>query len=114
MSLPTEDRRVVTDQGTAFTGREFKNFCGRLNIDLLFGTPNLHTRTGLVERIGSFKRIIKALLPEKVGPKDYLRRDSGNLRLTPQIKLTPFELQFGRRPNKELSDLVAKGISFSD
>ena len=25
--------KIVTDQGTVFTGREFKRFCGRLNIE---------------------------------------------------------------------------------
>ena len=66
-------KEIVTDQDTSFTGREFKNFCGRLNIDLLFGTPNLHTRTGLVERtIGSIKQIMKALLLEKIGLKEAL------------------------------------------
>ena len=40
-------------------------------------------------------------------------RALGNLRLTPhsKIKITPFELHFGRRPNTELRNLVAKGIS---
>ena len=49
-------KKIITRQGTAFTGKEFRKFCGKLNIELKFGTPNLHTRTGLVERtIGSLK-----------------------------------------------------------
>ena len=106
--------RIVTDQGTAFTGQGFKKFCGRLNIDLLYSTPNIHTRTGLVERtIGSLKQLIKAFLSEGVGLKEALIRALGNLRLTPhsKIKITPFELHFGRRPNTELRNLMAKGIS---
>ena len=60
--------RIVTDQGTAITGKEFRKFCGKLNVGLKFGTPNLHARTGLVERtISSMKQIFKALAPEKIG-----------------------------------------------
>ena len=36
--------KIVTDQGTAFTGKRFRQFCGRYNIDLEFGTQDLHTR----------------------------------------------------------------------
>ena len=106
--------RIITDQGTAFTGNEFKRFCGRLNIDLWYSTPNLHTRTGSVERtIGSLKHLMKAFLSEGFGIKEALNTALGNLRLTPhsKIKLTPFELHFGRRPNTALRNLVAKGIS---
>ena len=89
-----------------------------MNIDLLYGTPNIHTRTGLVERtIGSLKQLIKAFLSEGIGLKEALMRALENLRLTPhsKIKLTPFELHFGRRPNNEVRNLVAKGISnYSD
>ena len=106
--------RILTDQGTAFTGNEFQRFCGRLNIDLWHSTPNLHTRTGSVERtIGSLKQLMKAFLSDGFGIKEALNRALGNLRLTPhsKIKLTPFELHFGRRPNTALRNLVAKGIS---
>ena len=41
--------RIVTDQDTAFTGKEFRKFGGKLNIEVSFGTPNLHTRTGKKE-----------------------------------------------------------------
>ena len=51
---------IRTDKGTAFTGREFRDFCKSLNIKLIYGTPYIHTPTGLVERG------IKTL-------KDYLR-----------------------------------------
>ena len=58
----------VIDQGTAFTGRQFfasGKFCVRLNIELKFGTPNLQTRTGMLERtIGFIEQILKTLLPD--------------------------------------------------
>ena len=67
--------------------------------------------------IGSLKQLIKAFLSKGIGLKEALTRAIGNLRLTTRskIKLTPFELHFGRRPNTELRNLVAKGISnYSD
>ena len=68
--------KILTNQRTAFTGREFKNFCGRLNIDT-DGTQNLHTRTGLVERtIGSIKQNIKTLLSTKLDQKSPFEEQS--------------------------------------
>ena len=46
-----------------------------------------------------------------------MRRSLRNLRLTPHSKnkLTPFELHFGQKPNTEIRNTVAKGISnYSD
>ena len=40
---------IRTDKGTAFTGKEFIDFCKSLNIKLNHGTPYIHTPTGLVE-----------------------------------------------------------------
>ena len=34
----------------AFTGRTFKEFCKCHQIKLIYGTPYIHTPTGLVER----------------------------------------------------------------
>ena len=67
--------KIVTDKGTAFTGKNFRQFCGQYNIELEFGTPNLHTRTGLVERtIGSIKNLVKTFLSENFGLKDSVRK----------------------------------------
>ena len=72
--------RIITRQGIAFTGKEFRKICGRLNIVLEIRTPNLHTRTGPVERtIGLIKQIIKALASEKIGLKGSVR--SGKLEI---------------------------------
>ena len=42
-----------------------------------------------------------------------MRRALGNLRLTPhsKIKLTPFELQFGRKPNTEIRNTTGNNVS---
>ena len=41
---------IRTDKGRAFTGKEFRDFCKSLNIKLIYGTPYIHTPTGLVEK----------------------------------------------------------------
>ena len=41
---------IRTDKGTAFTGKELRTMCKDLNIKITYGTPYIHTATGLVER----------------------------------------------------------------
>ena len=43
-------KTIRTDKATAFTGRTFRNFCKKHYIKLIYGTPYIHTPTGLVER----------------------------------------------------------------
>ena len=55
-----------TDKGTAFTGEEFRDFCKSLNIKVIYGTPYIHTPTGLIERgIKTLKDFLQANLEEK-------------------------------------------------
>ena len=41
---------IRTDKGTAFTGKEFRELCKALNINLVYGTPYIHTPIGMVKR----------------------------------------------------------------
>ena len=44
-------KTIRTDKATAFTGRLFRGFCKKKHyIKLIYGTPYIHTPTGLVER----------------------------------------------------------------
>ena len=43
-------KTIRTDKATAFTGRTFRDFCKTHQIKLIYGTPYIHTTTGLVER----------------------------------------------------------------
>ena len=43
-------KTIRTDKATAFTGRLFRDFCKKHYIKLIYGTPYIHTPTGLVER----------------------------------------------------------------
>ena len=42
-------KTIRTDKATAFTGRQFRNFCKNKFIKLIYGTPSIHTPTGLVD-----------------------------------------------------------------
>ena len=43
-------KTIRTDEATAFTGHTFREFCKNHHIRLIYGTPYIHTSTGLVER----------------------------------------------------------------
>ena len=43
-------KMIRTYKATAFTGRLFRYFCRKHYIKLIYGTPYIHTPTGLVER----------------------------------------------------------------
>ena len=43
-------KRIKSDRGGAFNPKEYKEFCKSQNITCEYGTANLHTGTGLVER----------------------------------------------------------------
>ena len=63
-----------------------------------YGTPNLHTGTGLVERtIQSLKNLTKTNLEETQNLRESLNKALYVLRFTTlsEIKKTPFELHFG-------------------
>ena len=51
---------IRIDKGTAFAEKEIRDFCKNINIKVIYGTPSIHTPTGVVERV------IKTL-------KDYMR-----------------------------------------
>ena len=42
-------KTVRTDKASAFTGRQFNNFCKNKIVKLIYGTPYIHNPTGLVE-----------------------------------------------------------------
>ena len=57
-----------TDKATAFTGHTFREFCRNHHARLIYGTPYIHTPTGLVERgVRTLKEIL--LTNKKAGEK---------------------------------------------
>ena len=58
-------KTIKSDKGSVFISKEYKKLCKKYNIIRKYGTPKLHTGTGLVERtIQSMKNLIKANLEE--------------------------------------------------
>ena len=43
-------KTISMDKAAAFTGRLFRKFCKNKFIEIIYGTPYIHTPTGLVER----------------------------------------------------------------
>ena len=72
-----------TDNGTAFTGREFRDFCKSSNIKLKYGTPYIHTPTGLVERsIKTLNENLRTKLGEGYNINEALNRSLNIMRTT--------------------------------
>ena len=96
---------IRTDKGTAFTGNEFRTVCKKLNIKLIYGTPYIHTATGLVERgIKTLTDLMKTNLEDKCTVSEALSRSLLVMRTTVHstIKETPFERHYGRKPRTEI------------
>ncbi len=102
---------LASDQGAAFTSKDFKHFCKINNIRVSYSPVNDHRGTGLVERT---IRILKyRLLVLKMSQRDTFHLNSAlklatrNLRWDPlkslhssqdNTPLSPFFLQFNRHP----------------
>ena len=101
-------KTIKSDNGSALISKEYKNFRNEYNIIRKYGTPNLHTGTGLVERtIQSLKNLSKTNLEETQNLRESLNKALYVLRFTirSEREKTPFELHFGREPGTKLSNL---------
>ena len=100
---------IRTDKGTAFTGKEFRQMCKNLHIKLIYGTPYIHTATGLVERgIKTLKDLMRTNLEDKCNLNDALYQSLMVMRMTihSKTKETPFERHYGRKPRTELTSYL--------
>ena len=101
-------KQIKSDKGGAFISKEYLEHCKTHNINRIYGTANLHTGTGLVERtIQSLKNLILVNLEENQNLRESVNRALYVLRFTihSETKKTPFELHFGRTPRTKLSHL---------
>ena len=75
-------KTIRTDKATAFTGRLFRYFCKKHYIKLIYGTPHVHTPTGLVERgVRTLKKPFnehQGRLTVRKSPRLILRRHDKN------------------------------------
>ena len=100
---------IRTDKGTAFTGREFRDFGKSLNKKVIYRTPYIHTPTGLVERgIKTLKDYLRTNLEEGHDINKALNRSLNFKRNTVHsgLKGTPFERHYGRKPRTELHNYL--------
>ena len=100
---------IRMDKATAFTGRFCREYCRSHYIKLIYGTPYIHTPTGLVER--GVRTLKENLLTNiKAGERFEKALDISLdvMRKTPQTRLkkSAFELHYGRKPNTEVNNLL--------
>ena len=107
--LHSVPKRIRTDNDTAFTSKEFKDFCEQYNIQHITGLPYMHTATGLVERtIQSLKNLILTNLEHGIGLTESINRALHVMRFT--IHTGTFELLHGRKPRTKLVNITNKQI----
>ena len=107
-------RSIRCDQAQAIKAKEFKIFCKK-NIKLILAPAGDHRGTGMVERlIQTIKRRLAVLDIDPNWNNETLSTRLAsifkNIRLKPNktTKTTPFEADFGSKPNTELSNIVTK------
>ena len=83
--------------------------CINLHIKLIYGTPYIHTATGLLERgIKTPKDLMRTNLEDKCNLNDALYQSLMVMRMTihSKTKETPFERHYGRKPRTELTSYL--------
>ena len=86
-------KQTKSDNGGAFISKEYIEYCKTHNINRIYGTTNLHTGTGLVERtIQSLKNLTLANLEDNQNLRESVNRALYVLRFTihSETKKTPF------------------------
>ena len=102
-------RIIRTDKATAFKGRTFREVCKKHQTKLIYGTPYIHTPTGLVER--GVRTLKETLLTNiKAGEKFRKALDIALdiMRKTPdtRLKKSALELHYGRDSNTKISNML--------
>ena len=107
-------KTIRTDKGTAFTSKLFQNYCTSKYIKIKYGTPYLHTATGLVERgVRTLKELMLTNLKDNKSMNESLDLALEVMRMTPhtRLKKSAFELHFGRKPNTEINNLLGNNLN---
>ena len=109
-------RSIRLDQAKCLVGNQVKTFCNKNNIDIIEAPVNDHRAIGLVERpFQTIKNRFACIKEEKLPTRDIhvklaLKIIIHQLRLCKQrtTNTSPFEAQFGRKPNTPLSVIATK------
>ena len=108
-------RSIRCDQAQAFKAKEFNIFCKNENIKLILAPAGDHRGNGMVERL--IQTIKRRLAVIDIDPNwsnttlaNRLANIIENIRLIPNTttKISPFQSQFGRKPNTEISNITTK------
>ncbi|UYV81667.1 hypothetical protein LAZ67_20001865 [Cordylochernes scorpioides] len=98
-------KRIITDQGTAFTSNDFKEYCKEESLEQCCITTGVPRGNGQVERIN--RTIVSVLTKLSIdNPQEWhkhVRKLQKALNSTHQrsIRMSPFELLFGVKMRKE-------------
>ncbi|XP_043264236.1 uncharacterized protein LOC122404367 [Colletes gigas] len=109
-------RRIISDQGTAFTSHDFREYCRLEAIEQILITAGMPRANGQVERVN---RTLIPVVTKLSAPKPeewyrYLDIAQKFLNATPHrsIGTTPFKLLFGTYPrmkdNRDIRELIEK------
>ena len=101
-------KQIKVDKGGAFISKEYKEHCKTQIFKYIYGTANLHSGTGLVERtIHSLKNLILANLKDGLNLCESINRTLYVLSFTKhsETKKTPFETHVGRAHRTKLTNL---------
>ena len=105
-------RKIRVDHGSCFLSRNFKNFCDKFDIGIIYCTVGDHRSNGLVERlVHTIKTKLLAMSFEIPKPSlsDSIEKIIWNLRISKQtaIGCTPFEKHFNRVANTRWKNLMS-------
>lgn len=107
-------RRIVSDRGTAFTAKEFEDYCKAENIEHILTTTGIPRANGQVERVN---RTLIPLITKLTAPKSgewfkhlNTAQQYLNTAFHRSIGTTPFQVMFGTQPrfknDESLRELV--------
>ena len=105
-------RKIRVDHGSCFLSHDFKNFCDKFNIEIIYCTVGDHRSNGLVERlVYTIKSKLLAMSFEvsKLSLNDSIEKIIWNLRISKQtaIGCNPFEKHFNRVANTRWKNLMS-------
>ena len=105
-------RKIRVDHGSCFLSHDFKNFCKKFNIEIIYCTVGDHRSNGLVERlVYTIKSKLLAMSFELPKPSinESIEKIIWNLRISKQsaIGCTPFEKHFNRAANTRRKNLMS-------
>ena len=107
--------KIKSDQGGAFSSKEYRQFCKNRNIEIEYCTPWIHTGNRVVKRaIQTLKNLVLTNMEDGKNLTESVNRALRVMRFTVHtgLKKTPFELHHGKKPRTELTNIVKDGKTF--